>query len=60
MKAWLKHIGSKKAHADRVEQRLALKLNKPRRVWGIAKWCRYLREEGIVRVKYKSDPTLPL
>lgn len=60
MKAWLKRIGSKKAMEKRQAERQTGKINRPLRVWGIAKWCKYLREEGLVNVRYKSDPTLPL
>lgn len=38
MNAWLKKIGSKKAMTKRQEERQAMKLNRPLRVWGIAKW----------------------
>lgn len=60
MKAWLKRIGSKAAMEKRQEERRLGKINRPLRVWGIAKCAKWLREEGLVEIRYKSDPTLPL
>lgn len=60
MNKWLKRIGSKAAMEKRQAERQAMKLNRPLRVWGIAKWCKYLREQGIVTVRLKSDPKLSL
>lgn len=60
MNKWLRKIGSRKAMEQRQAERQAGKLNRPRRVWGISKWAKYLRDEGIVIVRRKSDPTLPL
>lgn len=58
MKAWLKRIGSKAAMEKRIAERQAMKLNRPLRVWGIAKWAKHLRENGLVIVRLKSEREL--
>lgn len=55
---WIKRIGPKKALEKRQEDRQAMKLNRPLRVWGIAKWAKYLRDEGLVTVKLRSNRSL--